>query len=203
MDAERFGAFIAEQRKERHMTQAELAERLQVTDKAVSRWERGKGFPDIQLLVPLANALELSVVELMDAEKKDWETGESEFTDETVQNMMLQAAEMAGRNGDQDRTVTWIVGVTVLTATAAVKLSGYGNIGGGIVLGGMAALATAGIYLFAENKEDRSGRRIYSFFMILGIAMTTGLLERLGVDPSWIMRVLLWLLIAVVWIVNR
>lgn len=41
MDAQKLGAFIAEMRKEQHMTQAELAEKLHVTDKAVSKWERG------------------------------------------------------------------------------------------------------------------------------------------------------------------
>lgn len=41
MDAEKFGAFIAEMRKQKQMTQKELAEKLHVTDKAVSRWERG------------------------------------------------------------------------------------------------------------------------------------------------------------------
>lgn len=69
MDAQKFGTFIAKCRKEKNMTQSELAEKLMVTDKAVSRWERGKGFPDIALLLPLADALKLSVVELMRSEK--------------------------------------------------------------------------------------------------------------------------------------
>ena len=56
MDAEKFGAFISQCRKEKQMTQAELAARLQVTDKAVSRWERGIGFPDIGTIEPLADA---------------------------------------------------------------------------------------------------------------------------------------------------
>lgn len=46
MDAEKLGAFIAENRKANGMTQADLAMKLRVTDKAVSRWERGIGFPD-------------------------------------------------------------------------------------------------------------------------------------------------------------
>lgn len=71
MDAHKFGAFIAENRKTKKMTQAELAEKLQVTDKAVSRWERGLGFPDINTLEPLAEALELSILELMKSEKTD------------------------------------------------------------------------------------------------------------------------------------
>ena len=45
MDAQKFGAFIAEMRKARGLTQAALAAQLHVTDKAVSRWERGLGFP--------------------------------------------------------------------------------------------------------------------------------------------------------------
>ena len=56
MDAQKFGAFLAQIRKENNLTQAQLAQKIQVTDKAVSRWERGRGFPDINLLEPLARA---------------------------------------------------------------------------------------------------------------------------------------------------
>ncbi len=69
MDAKKFGAYIAKIRKEKNMTQADLAIKLQVTDKAVSRWERGIGFPDINTLEPLADALGISVLELMKSEK--------------------------------------------------------------------------------------------------------------------------------------
>ena len=69
MDATRFGLFVAEMRKENHMTQAELAAKIKVTDKAVSRWERGLGFPDIHSLEPLAEALGVSILELMKSEK--------------------------------------------------------------------------------------------------------------------------------------
>lgn len=69
MDAKIFGAFIAECRKGKNMTQADLAKKLNVTDKAVSRWERGIGFPDINTIEPLASALEISVLELMKSER--------------------------------------------------------------------------------------------------------------------------------------
>ena len=65
MDAGTMGAFIASVRKERGMTQAELATKLFVSDKTVSKWERGAGFPDIKTLEPLAAALDVSLVELM------------------------------------------------------------------------------------------------------------------------------------------
>ena len=69
MDAKKFGLFIAALRKEKGMTQADLAGKLQVTDKAVSRWERGLGFPDINSIEPLADALGVSVLELMRSER--------------------------------------------------------------------------------------------------------------------------------------
>ena len=68
MDAKKFGAFISERRKEQHMTQAGLAGKIGVTDKAVSRWERGLGFPDINTMEPLATALGVSLLELMKSE---------------------------------------------------------------------------------------------------------------------------------------
>lgn len=69
MNPIRFGNFIAELRKENHMTQMQLAEKLHVTDKAVSRWERGHGFPDINTIEPLADVLGVSVLEIMRAER--------------------------------------------------------------------------------------------------------------------------------------
>lgn len=69
MDAKKIGLFIADQRKSLGLTQAELAEKLHVTDKAVSRWERGQGFPDINSIEPLADALEVSIAAIMKGEK--------------------------------------------------------------------------------------------------------------------------------------
>ena len=68
MDNLKFGAFLAQCRKDKGWTQKDLAERLNVTDKAVSKWERGLGFPDIKLIEPLACLLGVSVLELMRSE---------------------------------------------------------------------------------------------------------------------------------------
>ena len=65
MDAKILGNYIAARRKELGMTQANLAEKIHVTDKAVSRWERGIGLPDIDNLEALAKALDVSLVSLM------------------------------------------------------------------------------------------------------------------------------------------
>lgn len=71
MDAKRLGIFIAERRKELGLTQALLAEQLHVTDKAISRWERGIGLPDISNIEALADVLDVSLLELMQAQRNE------------------------------------------------------------------------------------------------------------------------------------
>lgn len=65
IDKEKFGAFISALRKEKGITQKELAEKLFLSDKAVSKWERGLSMPDITLLVPLSKVLEESWVDYL------------------------------------------------------------------------------------------------------------------------------------------
>ena len=65
MENEKIGPFIRQLRKDRHMTQKELASLLNVTDKAVSKWELGASLPDVALLLPLAEALGVSATELL------------------------------------------------------------------------------------------------------------------------------------------
>lgn len=65
MDAGKTGKFIAKKRKAINMTQNELAEKLNITDKAVSKWERGLSFPDISILIPLAEILKISLYDLL------------------------------------------------------------------------------------------------------------------------------------------
>lgn len=71
MDYKKTGNLIQKIRKERNMTQMELAERLGITDRAISKWETGRGFPDVSLLEPLAEILGISVTELLDGEQAE------------------------------------------------------------------------------------------------------------------------------------
>ncbi len=71
MDYEQIGKFISEKRREKDLTQKELAVKLGVTDRAVSKWERGIGCPDISLLEPLSEIFEVSILELLHGKKLD------------------------------------------------------------------------------------------------------------------------------------
>jgi len=68
MDQKRIGAFIAQCRKEKNLTQMQLAERLGITNQAVSKWENGRGMPDVSLLQPLCDVLGISLNELFSGE---------------------------------------------------------------------------------------------------------------------------------------
>ena len=69
IDKEKFGAFVAQLRKEQGMTQKELAQKVYVSDKAVSKWERGLSMPDITLLIPLSQALGITVTALLECQR--------------------------------------------------------------------------------------------------------------------------------------
>ena len=97
MDNERFGTFLAQMRKEMGLTQKELADKLNVTDKAVSKWETGKGFPDVKLLEPLAQALGVSLVELMQGRRQEADTLTVAEADAAVSQAMDQLERSTAR----------------------------------------------------------------------------------------------------------
>lgn len=71
LDKRKFGTFVAQLRKEKGYTQKELAERLLISDKAVSKWETGTTIPDTALLIPLAEILGVTVTELLTGERME------------------------------------------------------------------------------------------------------------------------------------
>lgn len=94
MDSFKTGEFIKNLRVEKGLTQKELAEALNCTDKAISRWETGKGFPDIVFLTPLAQTLGVSVNEILAGERLSQEEIASK-SDEVIISTMQEAEENA------------------------------------------------------------------------------------------------------------
>lgn len=117
MDKEKTGRLIAAARKEQGLTQKELARRLHVSDRAVSKWERGAGFPDVTLLEPLAETLHLQVLDLLHGEEQ--EIPEPEITvRRAISIMARQARERTHRRWGQ------IFGGAVALAIAGFVLFG-------------------------------------------------------------------------------
>ena len=109
MEKEKFGNFVAFLRKEQGMTQKDLAERLCLTDKAVSKWERGLSFPDISMLEPLAEIFGVTILELLQGERIQEETAISiEETQKIMERSLNISDKEADRKHIQSKTVILI-----------------------------------------------------------------------------------------------
>ena len=92
MDKEKTGQLITELRKEKGLTQKQLAEALNVTDKAVSKWERGLSFPDISMLEPISELLGVSIMELLAGERQ---SGEETMSREEAKDLINASVELS------------------------------------------------------------------------------------------------------------
>ena len=128
IDKERFGAFLARLRKERGLTQKELARRLFVSDKAVSKWERAQSLPDVALLLPLADCLGVSVTELLRGERTAGETLPAEEVEALVGSALrLTEAQRAAerRIGGRWKLACLLCALAGAGETAALRALGF------------------------------------------------------------------------------
>lgn len=116
MENQKIGAFISEARKAKGLTQKQLAEALGVTDKAVSKWERGVSCPDISLLTPLAAALDVTVTALLAGETSAAPLPEAEAQ---VRTALTYSASVAGQRWARVRWYSF-VGLTFSCLAAAL-----------------------------------------------------------------------------------
>jgi len=108
MDNSKTGALIRARRKELNLTQKELAERLHITDRAVSKWERGLCAPDIALLEPLGDILGLSVTELISGERKPVEENSEQIETAVKETISYSQKEMLTKNRVALRRLTLV-----------------------------------------------------------------------------------------------
>ena len=92
MDQIKIGKFIADERKTKKYTQRELADKLGISDKTISKWERGNGFPEVSLLLPLCNELNITVNELLSGERLQ-EVDYKKKAEENMVNLVKEAQE--------------------------------------------------------------------------------------------------------------
>lgn len=111
MDQIKIGKFISELRKEKGMTQEQLAVKLGVTQKSVSRWETGKNMPDLSLLQLLSAELGISVSEILDGEKIS--TVENKNVDEAINQIIDYSIKLKRHRIFSSRDVDFITGVIV------------------------------------------------------------------------------------------
>ena len=133
MDNEKFGNFIKELRKEKNLTQKQLADKINITDKAISKSERGLSFPDITMLNILSKELNVSVEELLKTKKQDYSNNKIK----DLINLILKAVAIA-------------MGIGVVVLNILDKIEIKASI---IILGiGMFCI---GLYLLDSNEKEK------------------------------------------------
>lgn len=108
MDQIRVGEFIAECRKKNNLTQMQLAEKLNITDRAISKWENGKGMPDSSIMLDLCNELKISVNELLSGEAIEM----NDYNEKMEQNLI----NMVKQKEESDKrllTIEIVMGVAI------------------------------------------------------------------------------------------
>lgn len=119
MDNNKTGRFIAERRKELGYNQKDLAEKLNVTDKAVSKWETGRSAPDVSMLIPLAEELGVSVTEILNGEK---------ISEEKIPNASNEIIVKSLKKSNSKRIVALILALVLLVGVfTAYPLYQYSN----------------------------------------------------------------------------
>ena len=108
MNAQKTGRLIAAIRKEQNRTQQDLANELRVSSAAVSKWERGIGFPDVSLIEPLATSLGITIAELFKGEKIE-NSIDSEY--ESLLSDVVQVS--ANEISKKKKIMNWIIAITV------------------------------------------------------------------------------------------
>lgn len=122
MNQEEIGKFIAKLRNEKQMTQQELADKIGVTDRAISKWENGRGMPDLSIITNLAEELNVEISELLNAKKMTKE----ELIDlrETITNLIEYESNQQIRN-DKKFNKYNMIGCITLTLALLHNAFGY------------------------------------------------------------------------------
>ena len=98
MNQEKIGKFILKLRREKNMTQQELADRIGVTDRAISKWENGRGLPDLSLMMPLCKELGITINELISGEQIEKEDYQSKLEENIFKTIDYTNRKFANKN---------------------------------------------------------------------------------------------------------
>ena len=123
MNYDKIGKFIQEKRKEKNLTQKELAEKIGVTDRAVSKWERGVGCPDVSILEILSKELDCSILEILKGRKIENEIIKVTEADDYVKESMNISKQIT-----KEKIISYINKVLVTTIIFIFLLLSYLNI---------------------------------------------------------------------------
>ncbi len=137
MDQIKIGKFIAECRKKNNLTQMQLAEKLNITDRAISKWENGKAMPDSGVMLELCNELGISVNELLSGEMIDMR----EY-DKRTGELLLELAKQDELKNKKLMMSMWTILITSTIFYVGILLLAANTLEQGIILGTIITIST-------------------------------------------------------------
>ena len=143
MDQIKVGKFITECRKKKNLTQMQLAEKLNITDRAVSKWENGKSMPDSSIMLDLCNILGISVNELLRGEVIDMKN-----YNEMAEKTLLEMAKKEERQNKKLMTSMWTILITSFIFYIGILLLAVNTLEEGTLLGTIICVFT-GVFVIA------------------------------------------------------
>ena len=143
MDQVKIGKFIAECRKKNNLTQMQLAEKLNITDRAISKWENGKAMPDSSIMLDLCNELKISVNELLSGEMIDMNN-----YNEIAEKTLIEMARKEERQNKRLMTSMWTILITSAIFYIGILLLAVNTLDEGIMLGTIICVSTI-VFLIA------------------------------------------------------
>lgn len=179
MDQKKFGSFLRELRKEKQLTQEQLAERFGVTSRSVSRWETGSNMPDLSILVELADFYDVDIKDIIDGERKGEDMNKEEkerlqlVADyaETEKNTLLMRLRIFSIVG----LISLIAGLTMMVISRDNNLPIYDYLMGALMGGAIGALLVAVFYSTGvlENMRKRK-RTLMKVLLVISILFLLG-----------------------------
>ena len=142
MNQEKIGLFIAKCRREKNMTQEDLAEKLGVSNKSISRWENGKTMMDISLFEPLCNELDISIIELLNGERINDKKRDKLYT----KTLINYSNKVGSRNKQVILTILFIMSLMPMLLYQFGGMRGVQEISGLIIL--LSPITIVSIILF-------------------------------------------------------
>ena len=137
MDQIKIGKFIVECRKKNKLTQMQLAEKLNITDRAISKWENGRSLPDSSIMLELCNELKISVNELLSGEVIDMK----EY-DKKSEELLLELAKQDELKNKKLMTSMWTILITSAIFYIGILLLAVNTLEEGILLGTIICVST-------------------------------------------------------------
>ena len=147
------GKFIAQKRKEQNLTQEQLAERLGVSNKTVSKWETGKCMPDYAVVKSLCEELRITVAELMDG-KEAKEKSVQTCNDEQIMELLRRTQELEKQKKLLYGIMLIVMGIALLTLSHTIGGSDMKDFVSGIILGLSIGEMLVGIYVIGRGLAE-------------------------------------------------